>query len=92
MITSSYFTFVIEMIVWIFLQMSRAIAIVLINDIYTGAMSEAWRYPAYLDLFAVFFFDSFSFDPFSVVDDRLSTPEVDVCGREIVCERLGNPT
>ena len=35
--------------------MSRFIAIPLINDIGAGAESEAWRYPAYLDLFAAVF-------------------------------------
>lgn len=47
--------FIIGTIVWIFLQLSRAIAIVLIRDIDAGAASEAWRYPAYLDLVAVVF-------------------------------------
>ena len=42
-------------IVWILLQMSRFIALVLIADINEGAASEAWRYPAYLDLFAAVF-------------------------------------
>ena len=41
--------FLIGMIVWTLLQMSRFIAIPLINDIDAGAESEAWRYPAYLD-------------------------------------------
>ena len=35
------------------MQISRAIALVLIDDINAGESSEAWRYPAYLDLFAV---------------------------------------
>lgn len=47
--------FIFGTIVWIFLQVSRAIAIVLINDIDAGVASEAWRYPAYLDLVAVVF-------------------------------------
>ena len=41
--------------VWIALQLSRAIALTLINEIFAGAESSAWLYPAYLDLFAVIF-------------------------------------
>ena len=37
------------------MQISRAIAITLINDITAGAESKAWLFPAYLDLFAVVF-------------------------------------
>lgn len=47
--------FVIALVVWIALQLSRAIAIPLINQIFAGAESNAWLYPAYLDLFAVVF-------------------------------------
>ena len=47
--------FLIGMIVWTLLQISRFIAIPLINDIGSGAESEAWRFPAYLDLFAAVF-------------------------------------
>lgn len=47
--------FIIGTIIWILLQLSRAIAWVLIQDIDAGGSSEAWRYPAYLDLFAVVF-------------------------------------
>lgn len=39
-------------VIWVLLQMSRFIAVVLIGDINEGLASEAWRYPAYLDLFA----------------------------------------
>jgi len=44
--------FFIGLIIWIFLQLSRFIAMALINDINIGAESKAWMYPAYLDLFA----------------------------------------
>ena len=44
--------FIIGTIIWILLQVSRFIAVVLINDIDAGNESEAWRYPAYLDLLA----------------------------------------
>lgn len=44
--------FFIGLIIWIFLQISRLIALALINDINAGAESKAWMYPAYLDLFA----------------------------------------
>jgi hypothetical protein len=44
--------FYIGLIIWVLLQISRLIAIVLINDINDGAESAAWMYPAYLDLFA----------------------------------------
>ncbi len=44
--------FFIGLIVWILLQISRLIALVLINDINAGAESKAWMYPAYLDIFA----------------------------------------
>ncbi len=44
--------FIIGLIVWILLQISRFIAFVLIDDINTGAESKAWMYPAYLDIFA----------------------------------------
>ena len=47
--------FIVTLIVWIALQMSRAIAIPLINNIMAGTESMAWLYPAYLDLFAVVF-------------------------------------
>ena len=42
-------------VIWILLQMSRFIAVVLIGDINEDLASEAWRYPAYLDLFAAVF-------------------------------------
>ncbi len=44
--------FFIGLIIWIFLQISRFIALVLIDDINTGTESAAWMYPAYLDIFA----------------------------------------
>ncbi len=47
--------FIFGTIIWILLQLSRAIAVVLIDDINAGVASEAWRYPAYLDLFATVF-------------------------------------
>ncbi len=47
--------FLAAMIIWTLLQMSRFIALPLINEIDAGADSEAWRYPAYLDLFAAVF-------------------------------------
>lgn len=47
--------FIIGLIVWILLQMSRFIALVLIDDINTGSESTAWMYPAYLDIFAAVF-------------------------------------
>lgn len=45
--------FLVGLLVWIALQLSRAIAIALINQINAGAESNAWLYPACLDLFAV---------------------------------------
>ncbi len=47
--------FVIGMIVWTLLQLSRFIALALIADIDAGVESEAWRYPALLDVFAAVF-------------------------------------
>jgi hypothetical protein len=47
--------FFIGLLVWIFLQLSRVVAIPLINDINAGAESPAWLFPAYLDLVAAFF-------------------------------------
>jgi len=47
--------FLIGLIVWIVLQLSRLIAISLINEVNAGAESKAWLYPAYLDLFAAVF-------------------------------------
>lgn len=44
--------FFITLIIWILLQLSRFIAITLINDIHAGSESMAWLYPAYLDNFA----------------------------------------
>lgn len=44
--------FIFGTIIWILLQLSRAIAWVLLGDIEAGVSSEAWRYPAYLDLLA----------------------------------------
>ena len=44
--------FFIGLIIWILLQMSRFIAMMLINDINAGVESKAWMYPAYLDMFA----------------------------------------
>ncbi|WP_299434002.1 hypothetical protein [uncultured Aquimarina sp.] len=44
--------FVIGLTVWIFLQISRLIALQLINDINNDSESEAWMYPAYLDIFS----------------------------------------
>ena len=54
-LTGAQKTFLIGTMVWIFLQISRFIALVLINDIDAGAASEAWRFPAYLDLLAAVF-------------------------------------
>ena len=47
--------FFIGLIVWIFLQISRFVAIPLINDINAGSESPAWLYPAYLDIVAAIF-------------------------------------
>lgn len=47
--------FLAAMIVWTLLQISRVVAIPLISEINAGGDSEAWRYPAYLDLFAALF-------------------------------------
>lgn len=47
--------FLIGLIVWVVLQLSRAIALTLIDSINAGNDSVAWLYPAYLDLFAVVF-------------------------------------
>jgi len=44
--------FLIAMIIWTLLQLSRFIALTLIGVIDDGNESEAWRYPAHLDLFA----------------------------------------
>ncbi|WP_298518622.1 hypothetical protein [uncultured Kordia sp.] len=47
--------FFIGLIIWILLQISRFIALVLINDINEDVESKAWMYPAYLDIFAAVF-------------------------------------
>jgi len=47
--------FIVALIIWILLQISRFIAIPLINEINAGTESKAWLYPAYLDLFAAVF-------------------------------------
>ena len=47
--------FIAGTIIWIFLQVVRFIALILIADINAGDASEAWRYPAYLDLVAAVF-------------------------------------
>ncbi len=47
--------FLIGLIIWTVLQLSRFIALTLIDVINVGAEDEAWRYPAYLDLFAAVF-------------------------------------
>jgi len=44
--------FIVALIIWILLQISRFIALVLIKDINNGIESSAWMYPAYLDIFA----------------------------------------
>lgn len=44
--------FLIGMIIWTLLQLSRFIALTLIGVIDAGDESEAWRFPAQLDLFA----------------------------------------
>ncbi len=44
--------FFIGLLVWVFLQLSRLIALVLIDDINAGLESTAWLYPAFLDIFA----------------------------------------
>lgn len=53
MTTATQRAFFIGTGIWLALQLSRLIAWVLIQDIDAGGSSEAWRYPAYLDLFAV---------------------------------------
>ncbi len=47
--------FLIGLIVWILLQLSRFIALTLIGDINAGNEDPAWMFPAYLDLFAAVF-------------------------------------
>lgn len=47
--------FVGGMVLWFLLQLTRVVAIVLIQVINAGEESMAWLYPAYLDLFAVVF-------------------------------------
>lgn len=47
--------FFVGLIIWILLQISRFIALILIDDINAGAESKAWMYPAYLDIFAAVF-------------------------------------
>ncbi|MEP2935768.1 MAG: hypothetical protein ABJM06_14855 [Gilvibacter sp.] len=49
---SSEKAFLIGLIIWILLQISRFIAFALIDDINVGDESKAWMYPAYLDVFA----------------------------------------
>lgn len=44
--------FFIGLLVWIFLQATRFVAIPIIENINAGVESAAWMYPAYLDLFA----------------------------------------
>lgn len=44
--------FLIGLIIWVLLQISRFIAFQLIDDINGGVESLAWLYPAYLDIFA----------------------------------------
>lgn len=46
--------FLIALIIWIALQISRLIALTLIDSINAGVDSVAWLYPAYLDLFAAY--------------------------------------
>ena len=48
-------TFLVGLIIWILLQMSRFIALTLIGDINAGNEDPAWMFPAYLDLFAAVF-------------------------------------
>lgn len=47
--------FLVTLIIWIALQISRLIALTLIDSINAGGDSVAWLYPAYLDLFAAVF-------------------------------------
>lgn len=47
--------FFIGLLVWIFLQATRFVAIPIIENINAGIESPAWMYPAYLDLFAAIF-------------------------------------
>jgi hypothetical protein len=47
--------FFIGLQIWIFLQLSRFVAIPLIGDVSSGNESAAWMYPAYLDLVAAVF-------------------------------------
>ncbi len=51
-ITANEKLFLVGLVVWIVLQLSRFIAIPLINNVNAGAESKAWLFPAYLDLFA----------------------------------------
>lgn len=54
-LTFSERVFLVGLVVWILLQISRFIAIPLINSVNSDAESKAWLYPAYLDLFAAVF-------------------------------------
>lgn len=44
--------FLLGLVVWILLQISRFIALALIGDINAGNENPAWMFPAYLDLLA----------------------------------------
>ncbi|MEP3653514.1 MAG: hypothetical protein ABJO36_01345 [Litorimonas sp.] len=44
--------FIIALVIWLLLQLSRFIALVLIQEINVGVETPAWMFPAYLDMFA----------------------------------------
>ncbi|MFY0674823.1 MAG: hypothetical protein JXQ87_15600 [Bacteroidia bacterium] len=92
--------FYIGLQIWIFLQVSRLVAIPLINDVESGTESAAWLYPAYLDLVAAFFAIPLMFAlakkrglmtwTFAIV--YLAISIVDHCGNFVTVSQVGPPS
>lgn len=92
--------FLIALAIWIVLQLSRFIALSLINAINTGAETPAWMFPAYLDLFAAVFavplalaiWKGRGFMTWSLIAIYLAISIVDHIGNFVTTNLVGPPS
>lgn len=92
--------FLCGLVIWIGLQISRLIALMLIEEINNAAESAAWMFPAYLDLFAAIFalplilaiWRKRGFITWSLVIIYLAISIVDHIGNFVTTDLVGPPS
>lgn len=88
------------LVIWIGLQISRLIALLLIDNINTGNEAAAWMFPAYLDMFAAIFalplilaiWKKRGFITWSLVVIYLAISIVDHMGNFVTTDLVGPPS